>query len=294
MAKDEPLDRLRREIDGIDDQIHDLLMRRTDIVGEIGALKRQSETTALALRPGREAQIVRRLIERHAGPFPKEVLVRIWRELLSAQVAVQTDFSIAVFAPAGIGIYRELARDQFGTRTPLRRYHQVSQIVHDVWNGNVSLGILPMPMGERSDPWWRALVVSGRDAPRIIARLPFYESESAEGDLPSALAIGMIEPEATGEDVSLVAIERVADISRDHLREDLAACGLAAKWLGAWQDSEAPGHAMYLVSVEGFLRHDEPRLEAFRARVGEAVGLAVTLGAYPRPIRGGGDDRERG
>ena len=41
---------------------------------------------------------------------------------------------------------------------------------------------------------------------------------------------------------------------------------------------------MYLVSVEGFLTRDDARLQAFRARTGEAVGLAVILGAYARPI----------
>ncbi|MDP6953511.1 MAG: chorismate mutase [Alphaproteobacteria bacterium] len=283
MAKDLPLDNLRLEIDRIDDEIHDLLMRRTDIVSEIGALKRRSGVMPLALRPGREAAILRRLLARHEGPFPRQVLVRIWRELLSAQVALQSDFSIAVFAPDGLDIYRELARDQFGAGTPLHKYSAVSQIISDIWNGNISIGILPMPVGERSDPWWRALVVDGGESPRVVAKLPFYE-RLGEGDLPSALAVAMIEPEATDDDVSLVGIERVADMSRDRVLEDLADSGLDAHWMAAWQDPEEEGHAMYLVSVEGFLSRDEPRLDAYCKRAGAAVARAVVLGAFARPL----------
>lgn len=283
MATHQPLDHLRQEIDRIDDRIHDLLMRRTDVVAEIGALKRRSEAVPLALRPGREASILRRLLARHKGPFPAPVLVRIWREMLSAQVALQGDFTIAAFAPDGIDVYRELARDQFGSGTPLHKYPEAGRIVHDVRNGNVSVGILPMPAGERPDPWWRSLVADGKDVPHIIARLPFLEGPG-EDDPPAAVAVAMIEPEATGDDVALVGIERVGDISRDRLLDDLGESGLEARALAAWQDPEAPGHAMFLVSVEGYLAADEPRIQAFRARAGAAVGLVVVLGVYARPI----------
>ncbi len=283
MAKDQPLDNLRREIDRIDDQIHDLLMRRTDIVSEVGALKRCSEVITLALRPGREAAILRRLLARHSGPFPRPVLVRIWRELLSAQVALQGNFSIAAFAPEGLEIYRGLAQDQFGAGTPLHKYSAVSQIVSDIWKGNISVGILPVPEGEESDPWWRVLVVDGEGTPKIIARLPFYE-RMGEGDLPAAFAVAMIEPEKTEADVSLVGIERVADISRDRVLKGLAESGLDAHWIAAWQDPEKEGYAMYLVSVEGFLARDDRRLEAYRSHAGEAVVRAVVLGAYARPV----------
>ena len=114
MTNDLSLDDLRREIDEIDDQLHDLLMRRTEIVGRVGAVKRLESTPGLALRPGREAEIIRRIVNRHKGPFPLEVLVRIWRELLSAQVAVQGQYSIGVFAPEDVAAYRDLGRDQFG------------------------------------------------------------------------------------------------------------------------------------------------------------------------------------
>ena len=91
------LEDLRRDIDAVDDAIHDLIMRRTALVHAVRATK----SDGLALRPGREAVILRRLLARHRGAFPRPVLVRIWRELMGAMVRLQGPFSVAVTAEAG-------------------------------------------------------------------------------------------------------------------------------------------------------------------------------------------------
>ena len=287
MPNDPTLDDLRHEIDEIDDKIHDLLMRRTEIVGRVGALKRRTDSPPLALRPGREAEIIRRIVARHRGAFPAEVLVRIWREMLSAQVAVQTEYTVGVFAPGEVGTYRDLGRDQFGSWVPVRKYQAVNQVVQEVWNRKVAIGILPFPVGERSDPWWRALVTFGDDVPRIIARLPFMDASDDQSDRPAALAIAMMQPERTGDDVSLVAIERLSEISRDTLREDLAAAGLGSEWIAAWQDPDEPARALYLVSIDDFLEPQDPRIATARERLGGAVSRIVVLGSYARPIGAG-------
>src|SRR6185437_12724944 len=84
MSRTVPLEDLRRRIDEIDDQIHDLLMRRAELVEAIGNSKKSEN--APVLRPGREARILRRLVARHRGRLPRSVLVRLWRELLSGTV----------------------------------------------------------------------------------------------------------------------------------------------------------------------------------------------------------------
>ena len=61
------LEELRREIDEIDDAIHDLLMRRAQVVEQVGIAKRPDNQI---VRPGREAVILRRLAARHTGSFP--------------------------------------------------------------------------------------------------------------------------------------------------------------------------------------------------------------------------------
>ena len=85
------LEQLRRSIDEIDDRLQDLLIERIGVVSRIDAFKHESNGVA-AHQPAREAEIIRRLIERNRGAFPPATLVRMWRELLAATVRQQSAF----------------------------------------------------------------------------------------------------------------------------------------------------------------------------------------------------------
>src|SRR3546814_13849335 len=90
------LDDLRREIDEIDDAIHDLLMRRTELARQIGRAKGQG---AVFMRPGREARVLRRLVARHTRPFPQPVVTRLWREITSVLPRPPRPFSAPASSP---------------------------------------------------------------------------------------------------------------------------------------------------------------------------------------------------
>ncbi len=103
------LDDLRRRIDQIDDQLHDLIMQRAEVVEAVARAKKRAGIATV--RPGREAALLRRLVERHRGRFPRTVLVRLWRELISGAISLQGEFAVAVYAPGGLPDYWDLARD---------------------------------------------------------------------------------------------------------------------------------------------------------------------------------------
>ena len=92
------LEDLRHGIDEIDDALHDLLMRRTEVVKQVLAIEGDGGSR---IRPGREAQVLRRLVARHRGAFPKPVVARIWRDIVAALTTLQGPFVVAVHAPAG-------------------------------------------------------------------------------------------------------------------------------------------------------------------------------------------------
>ncbi|MDP6353263.1 MAG: chorismate mutase [Alphaproteobacteria bacterium] len=284
MPTDRSLDQLRAEIDAIDDRIHDLLMGRTEVVDRIGRKKRNRIRAGSALRPGREAIIIRRLVKRHRGRFPKSVIVRLWRELLAAQVALQGPFSVAVFAPRGEDLYRDIARDQFSSLTPLSQHATVNQVIQSVSDGAASVGVLPMPFGEKPDSWWHGLIAEGAKVPRVIARLPFAQTESIAAERGEALAIACAELEPTGDDLSLVAVELATEMSRDRLRDTLEDCGFTVGWIGSAADETEPRPAPYLVSIEGFVTKDDPRLNSIQSRPGPEVGRVLSIGGYARPL----------
>lgn len=268
---------LRAALDGIDDQIHDLLVQRARVVEDVARSGKRG-----ALRPGREASIIRRLLARHAGALPPHALFRIWRELLAATTAMQGDFSVAVCDRDRAAGFTQLAREHFGALTPLRAYGSPAQAIGEVSAGTASVAVLPLP--SETDSWWTALL--HRDEPRIhvVARLPFWTAPRPEGAPPGqALVVAPIPSDPSGKDRSLLGLELDEDVSRARLTGALAAAGLTPESIVLRRDqSAAVAHA--LVEVEGHLEDDDPRL----AGLGALLRRPVVLGGYAVPLGDGG------
>jgi len=181
---------LREELDSIDNALHDLLMRRAAIAAGV----RASKGGAPVWRPSREAQILRRLMARHSGPFPRATIVQVWREIISAMVRLQGEFSVAVYAPEGDRLCRDMARDHFGAETPLSLHSSARAVLTAVQEGTATAGVLPIPEDSEEAPWWPILagMASGGDV-SVCARLPFAPTAPGNGD--SALCVAAIAPD---------------------------------------------------------------------------------------------------
>lgn len=276
------LDELRREIDEIDDAVHDLLMRRAAVVARVGVAKAGSAS----LRPAREALILRRLLTRHKGPFPRAVLVRIWREILSASVRLQGAFSVAVPTdPDHVGLdYWTVARDAFGSQTPIADYRSAEQVVLAVKEGAVTVGVLPLPSEGDSVPWWPALFVPGEGMPRIIARLPFGPPGIHRGLASEALAVARTEQAATGDDCSFVAVETDEALSRSKVADVLSKAGLTAQFVTTWRGRDHAETALHLAEIRGYVGANDQRLSDLSAD--GAVREVLQVGGYASPLSG--------
>ena len=84
--KENNLNSLRSEIDLIDDQLLNLIVRRTSIVDKIGSLKKDSTSV---VDKKRETKVISRLLNLHKGNFSKESIVRIWREIFYTSANIQ-------------------------------------------------------------------------------------------------------------------------------------------------------------------------------------------------------------
>lgn len=274
------LDRVRREIDRIDDQIHDLLMQRAGLVEQIARAKAPG---GVALRPGREAAVLRRLIGRHKGPFPVPALVRIWREIMGALVGLQQPFTVAVYQPDRGAGYLELARNHFGVVCPQVAHQSPGHVVRAVADGAASVGLVPIPGAADVEPWWLALTTASGNLPRIVARLPVLVQEPAAGRPESleAFVIACRDPEPTGDDRTLVAVETAPDISRDRLRTAFTAAGMEVTALSATHKFEDAWR--HLVEVEGHVPDNDPRL-ADLVQSRDPVDHARVIGGYAIPL----------
>ena len=270
---------LRRHLDEIDDKLHDLLIERAEIVSVVAASKKEGNLAAF--QPGREAQIIRRLVDRHHGEFPVATLVRMWREMLAATVQLQSRFAVAVFAPVESQGFWDLARDHYGSHTPMAAYRSVGQVIRAVTDGQASVGVLPMPQEGETDPWWRHLLSKDEDAPRVVARLPFGARGNARSDGADAFAIGRGMQQETGWDRVLLAAESATDISRGRIFRTLSSLGLVCTFFASYEHA---GSAVNLIEIEGFVPITDPRLDSFRTQIGGALHRLLPFGGYAIPL----------
>jgi chorismate mutase/prephenate dehydratase len=272
------LQHLRRRLDEIDDRLQDLLIDRAEIVAVVAASKKNGNQPAF--QPAREAEIIRRLVGRHHGAFPIATLVRMWREMLAATVRLQSPFSVAVFAPPEQPGYWDLARDHYGSNTPMTAYDAVGYVIKAVAGGETSLGVLPIPEANETDPWWPDLLSTSEDGPRVIARLPFGTRGNARTGDNEALVIGIGLPQKSGLDRTLIAAECAAEITTSGILKLLTSVGLVCTSLLCCPHDFAAN----LIEIEGFVPISDPRLDAFRAGLGPALHRLLPLGGYATPL----------
>jgi chorismate mutase len=273
------LDELRRRLDRIDDSLQDLLIERLEVVSRVAAEKRGGSLAPHI--PAREAEIIRRLVRRQGDAFPTGTLVRIWRELLAATVRMQGPFAIGVYAPPDALAVWDLARDHYGSHTPMTAYQSTYQVIHAVAERRIAVGVLPMPQDGDGDPWWRHLLSLDAEAPRIIARLPFGPRGNARGGGGDALAIGLGAQQPSGRDRTLLATENAVEISRGRMVAAFTAVGLSCTFLMSCAHAEA---ANTLIELDGYVPLGDPRLDEFRARLGRDLFRLVAMGGYAAPL----------
>jgi chorismate mutase len=191
---------LRRDIDRIDEAMHRLLMERGDIINTLIATKKTAESGS-AFRPAREADMMRRLVERHKGLLPLDTVESIWRVIIATFTYVQAPFSVHADLSAGEAAMRDTARFHFGFTVPFVTHIGASGVVAAVAASRGDIGLVPAAGG--GSAWWMAL--EGDDAPKIIARLPFVERADHPAGLP-VFGVARPNPDAIVTDVETWSI----------------------------------------------------------------------------------------
>jgi chorismate mutase len=172
---------LRREIDRIDQAMHGLLMERGQIIDRLIATK-QTQETGSAFRPAREADMMRRLVDRHKGILPLDTAESIWRVIISTFTFVQAPFSVHADLSAGDAAMRDSARFHFGFTVPFVPHMGAASVVAAVSDSKGDLGLVPAFTMAGANAWWSALEFES--APKIIARLPFVERADHPAGVP--------------------------------------------------------------------------------------------------------------
>ena len=135
------LDRLRKNIDKLDDEILALLNRRSEIVIEVGNIKRTNKSRFY--KPDRERQILERLTSRNKGPFPTDALKAIYREILSASVSLEEPLKVSCLGPLGTFTHLAALR-HFGSSSAFVPVDSIKKVFENVESGKAEYGVVPI------------------------------------------------------------------------------------------------------------------------------------------------------
>lgn len=280
MEENTDIEELRRKIDEVDDKMHDLLMQRVSLVEQVGRVKaEQAENgSVFVMRPKREIEIMRRLWNRHKGSMDKYVMIRIWREIISACVNLQSPLTVAVFMPErGMGNL-EIAKDYFGTYTPMLSCRSVNLVLKELTQGEANVAILSLN-DDKQTCWWYSVAQEYKRSVSIFLKLPLT-GEHGRGDGRSVYALSKQPFDESGEDKTLLVAETDGTLSLSTLDLILKAAGIPTN---AICDTYMPDmmRKAYLFEVEGYLSDKDKRLNTVIDKENGKITMLRVIGGYP-------------
>ena len=128
----------RASIDAIDEEILKLVNRRAEHAQAIGALK-----NGAVYRPEREAQVLRRIKENNPGPLSGETAARLFREIMSACLALEKPLAVAYLGPQGT-FTQAAAVKHFGHAAETLPCSSIDEVFRQVAGANVDYGVVPV------------------------------------------------------------------------------------------------------------------------------------------------------
>lgn len=143
MSGKQKLQELRERIDAIDEQLQQLISERGAVAVEVARTKEASGDTNGFYRPEREAQVLRKVIERNQGPLSDEAIARLFREVMSSCLALEQPMTIAYFGPEGT-YTQAAALKHFGHAVATRPLNAINDVFREVESGAAHYGVVPV------------------------------------------------------------------------------------------------------------------------------------------------------
>src|SRR5690349_16311219 len=134
---------LREQIVGIDRQIQALIAERAQFARQVGKSKDKLAAAVEYYRPEREAQVLRRVVDRNEGPLADDVLVRLFREIMSACLAQQEPLKVGYLGPEGT-FSQQAVHKHFGHSAKGLPLASVEEVFDEVAAGHADFGVVPV------------------------------------------------------------------------------------------------------------------------------------------------------
>jgi len=134
---------IRERINEVDEQIQSLINERARFAQQVGVAKGELSSAVDYYRPEREAEILRKIVERNDGPLRDEEILRLFREIMSACLAQQEPLKIGFLGPEGTFTQTAVYK-QFGHSVRPLPFHTIDEIFQEVESGIADFGVVPI------------------------------------------------------------------------------------------------------------------------------------------------------
>ncbi len=143
MKDEDRLGEVRQRIDTVDTEILRLISERGRLAQEVARIKRDAGEQEDFYRPEREQQVLRRLLSLNRGPLSEDTVTRLFREIMSACLALQQPLRIGFLGPAGT-FTQAAALKQFGHGVQLQPLASIDNVFKEVETGDIHYGVVPV------------------------------------------------------------------------------------------------------------------------------------------------------
>ncbi|MCW9088926.1 MAG: prephenate dehydratase [Gammaproteobacteria bacterium] len=140
---EEQLKAIRERIDALDEQLQTLINERASLAQEVAEVKLSAGEEAVFYRPEREAQVLRRVRERNQGPLPAEEMARLFREVMSACLALERPTTVAFLGPEGT-FSHEAVLKHFGHSVRPQPLAAFDEVFREVEAGSADYAVVPV------------------------------------------------------------------------------------------------------------------------------------------------------
>jgi chorismate mutase/prephenate dehydratase len=137
------LQEIRVQIDTLDEQMLALINQRAAAAQVVAEIKRSQGPDRPYYRPEREAEVLRRIKSLNRGPLDDEVVARLFRELMSACLALEQPLRIAFLGPEGT-FTQAATLKHFGHGVSTVPLAAIPDVFRDVESDSCHYGVVPV------------------------------------------------------------------------------------------------------------------------------------------------------
>lgn len=143
-SDEDELKRLRVEIDRLDQEILERISQRAQCAMRVAEVKMKADPQGTVFyRPEREAQVLNRIMEQNPGPLSNEDMARLFREIMSACLALEKPLEVAYLGPEGT-FTQQAAKKHFGQWVHTKPMPAIDEVFREVEAGAVQYGVVPI------------------------------------------------------------------------------------------------------------------------------------------------------